>query len=472
MTALALAAALVLFFGACQGSSPAPLPEAKETFLDSRGEEPPQEAESPSVPDEGTKAVQEAPSIEVSPVWEEMSVPAPEHTVDSGTPSVLAMAKNSAPPQTAEERQQAGELLAPQVEKICRSYGTTGMTLVVFDEQGPFYSQSWGWAVKETGQPAAADTIYRIASISKAVSGLLALDLAEEGKLDLHGDLTGILGIPVNNPGYPEKKVTPWHLLTHTSGIVDSQAYLDAITSNFLPPLEPVLSRSFSGVAPGTCYCYSNLGMGLMTGVIESSTGERFLEYTGEKVFRPMGIDAAYSYTDIRQKEKVANIYAGGVLSANMPTWKNMSDKYTCLPMGQTYALAHGDLFISAPDLCRFARILAGCPQEGEVVSLSPEYLRLAQEVQYREGEGVGMVLRGLGTQITDQLIEGRRMVGHQGNAYGSICGMFVDPADHTGFVFLTNGVWGGKDEAGIYYVNREIAQAVYGAFFGEEPVG
>ena len=106
-----------------------------------------------------------------------------------------------------------------------------------------------------------------------------------------------------------------------------------------------------------------------------------------------------------------------------------MNVKYTGLPLGQLYALGHGDLFISAP------------------------------------------VLRGLGTQITDYLIQGRRMVGHQGNAYGSICGMFFDPEDHTGFVFLTNGVWGGKDEAGIYYVNREIAQAVYGAFFGEELV-
>ena len=154
-----------------------------------------------------------------------------------------------------------------------------------------------------------------------------------------------------------------------------------------------------------------------------------------------------------------------------MPAWSNMNVKYTGLPLGQLYALGHGDLFISAPDLCRFAQIMAGCPQEGEALSLSPEYLRLMQEVQYQEGEGVETVLRGLGTQITDHLIQGRRMVGHQGNAYGSICGMFFDPEDHTGFVFLTNGVWGGKDEAGIYYVNREIAQAVYGAFFGEELV-
>ena len=56
--------------------------------------------------------------------------------------------------------------------------------------------------------------------------------------------------------------------------------------------------------------------------------------------------------------------------------------------------------------------------------------------------------------------------MGHQGNAYGSICGMFVDPEEHTGFVFLTSGAFMGKDEAGIYYVNRDIGRAVYEAFF------
>ena len=91
------------------------------------------------------------------------------------------------------------------------------------------------------------------------------------------------------------------------------------------------------------------------------------------------------------------------------------------------------------------------------------------QTVQYEEEptpESYTEIKRGLGTHITDQLVANRRMVGHQGNAYGSICGMFVDPADHTGFVFLTNGAWGGKDEAGLYYVNRDIARAVYAALF------
>ena len=58
-------------------------------------------------------------------------------------------------------------------------------------------------------------------------------------------------------------------------------------------------------------------------------------------------------------------------------------------------------------------------------------------------------------------------MVGHQGNAYGSICGMFVDPVEHNGFVFLTNGAYAGKEDTGLYYVNEDIGRAVYEAFFG-----
>ena len=176
---------------------------------------------------------------------------------------------------------------------------------------------------------------------------------------------------------------------------------------------------------------------------------------------------AAYSYDGITNKGRVANIYIGSALSVYMPSWQGMSRKYESLPLGQLYGLGHGDLFITANDLSRFARILAGAPQEGEKLQLEPELLARMQTVQYQEGEGESAILRGLGTQITDYLIPDRRMVGHQGNAYGSICGMFVDPEEHTGFVFLTNGAYVGKDEAGIYYVNRDVGRAVYEAFFG-----
>ena len=147
------------------------------------------------------------------------------------------------------------------------------------------------------------------------------------------------------------------------------------------------------------------------------------------------------------------------------------------LPLGELYALGHGDLFITAEDLARLGAIMAGCPGEGEAVVLSEEYCLAMQTPQYErelaEGSYPNELCRGLGTQITDHLLPDRRMVGHQGNAYGSICGLFYDPETRTGFALLTNGALGQRNAAGVFRLNEDTAQAVYAAFFGlerEEP--
>ena len=116
---------------------------------------------------------------------------------------------------------------------------------------------------------------------------------------------------------------------------------------------------------------------------------------------------------------------------------------------------------------------MAGCPGEGEAVALSEEYRLAMQTPQYErelaEGSYPNELCRGLGTQITDHLLPDRRMVGHQGNAYGSICGLFYDPETRTGFALLTNGALGQRNAAGVFRLNEDTAQAVYAAFFGLE---
>ena len=110
-------------------------------------------------------------------------------------------------------------------------------------------------------------------------------------------------------------------------------------------------------------------------------------------------------------------------------------------------------------------------------MALSEEYRLAMQTPQYErelaEGSYPNELCRGLGTQITDHLLPDRRMVGHQGNAYGSICGLFYDPVTRTGFALLTNGALEQRNAAGVFRLNEDTAQAVYAAFFGlerEEP--
>ena len=189
-----------------------------------------------------------------------------------------------------ERRRQAGEVLHAEMEEICRKYQVVGMSLAVFDEEGVFYRQSYGYADVEAGIPAGEDTIYRAASVSKCVTALLALDLASEGKIDPEAPLPRLGRCEVVSR-YPDAPITLRHLLTHTAGLADSETYREAVAEKVLPPLGEVLESCYTGAKPGTQYCYTNFGLGLVSGVMEAVTGERFLDYTREQVFEPMGSD-------------------------------------------------------------------------------------------------------------------------------------------------------------------------------------
>lgn len=384
------------------------------------------------------------------------------------TPSTPELPDSSKPPSV--DYTVGAAKLAPLVEAVYKAQYVTGMSLAVFDRNGVIYEQSYGYSSRESGIKADENTHYRIASVSKAVTALLALDLAEQGRLDLDADITMLMGTQVTNPAYPDVKITPRQLMTHTSGIQDNGIYYHAIQSSPISDVTAVLPYSHSLHEPGTRYIYSNLGMGMMSGVIEGATDCRFIDYTREEVFSAMEMDASYSYTDIVDKASVANIYQGGELSADLREWAGMTSKYDKLPVGQLYALGQAELIITAGDLARFAMIMAGCPLEGEVVTLEPDTLRLMQTVQYEQQDTAGYsmneIKRGLGTQITDRLFEDRRMVGHQGTAYGMVSGLFFDPEAKNGFVLLTNGCGCGCDETGIYTVNRMVAAAVYSTLF------
>lgn len=108
----------------------------------------------------------------------------------------------------AQQRALISQQLEPEIEEICRNYNVTGMSLAVFDENGVFYQQSYGFANVEQQIPTSEDTIYRIASISKSVTALLALELTEEGSLSPEQPLPDLGGCEILNPNFPDKPIT------------------------------------------------------------------------------------------------------------------------------------------------------------------------------------------------------------------------------------------------------------------------
>lgn len=142
----------------------------------------------------------------------------------------------------------------------------------------------------QKGTSADAGTRFRIASVSKPVTGVLMLRLAEEGLLDLDAPVHRYL------PGLPEnaREITSRQLLAHTSGIRHyERGETSHKTEHYESPLaalQGVLSDPL-GFEPGTAHGYTTYGYTLLQAVAEAVTGVGFEEALRTFVFDPAGMD-------------------------------------------------------------------------------------------------------------------------------------------------------------------------------------
>lgn len=138
--------------------------------------------------------------------------------------------------------------------------------------------------------PATPSTPYRTYSISKGITAVAVMQLAERGELQLDDDIRTYV------PAFPEKRwpVRISHLLTHTSGIRHYKKNAGEISSTVeYPTLADslvVFKDDPLGFEPGTSYRYTSFGFNLLTGAIEGATGESFGEVLDQSIFGPAGM--------------------------------------------------------------------------------------------------------------------------------------------------------------------------------------
>lgn len=163
------------------------------------------------------------------------------------------------------------------------------------------------FGVKKAGEnnPVDENTIFRLASVSKTVTGVLAGILASEGTINLDDKVVDYL------PGFklkiPESTngVTVRNLLSHTSGLI---AYAFDIMVEDQVPLDQIIQRlnEVEIVAPpGLVYAYQNVMFSLFDPVVAAQTKKSFQEIISNKVFKPFGMKNASA--DFESFEKNEN---------------------------------------------------------------------------------------------------------------------------------------------------------------------
>lgn len=309
------------------------------------------------------------------------------------------------------------------IDSIMRARNIPGLSIAVSVDGEFVWSEGFGYANLEQRTPVRTTTKFRIGSISKPVTAAALGLLYEQGSVDLDAHVQQYV------PSFPEKDkgvVTTRLLAGHLAGVrhynglefLSSRRYASVTEGLAIFQDDTLLTP------PGERYSYSSYGWNLISAVIEGASGEEFLTYVREKVFRPIGMTHTVAdYTDsiILGRTGFYERTGDGAL-INAPYVDN------------SYKWAGGGFLSTPEDLLRFAN--AHLREH----FLKPETLDVWWTSQRNTaGEEVGY---GIGWSVED--ISGNRVISHGGGSVGGSCWLGIVPDAGVVIAITTNVSDGG----------------------------
>ncbi len=345
-----------------------------------------------------------------------------------------AAAAVSPPPKTADD-------LVARVDAIAGEAiagGRAGLSIAVVHHGETLLAKGYGLANVELAVPAAADTVYHVASITKHLTAGLVLRLLDGKRLSLDDPVTKYVELP---PAWAEVRIR--HLLNHTSGSVSytglpswgPQERLDVTPGEILGLVRDAPFH----FRPGEAWRYDNTGFYLLGLVVEKVTGQAYGDAMRTLVFEPLGMrDTRYcSFRPIVARRATGyEVDHGALVNADLMSW--------------AAPFSAGSICSTVLDLVRYERALEEHRLFGDA---------LLQEMRRPTALPDGVSIDyGLGTRLGN--LEGHRVLGHTGGGGGFNTILERFPEDDLTVVVLAN-TDGGRMPPSI--VASRIARLVLG---------
>lgn len=351
-----------------------------------------------------------------------------------------------------------------EIDAIFRQEKTVGGAVLVALNGELVYERYYGWASVKGKRPIDRDSYFRAASVTKFVSGIGAMSLVERGLLELDADIGGALGMTIRNPRYPGTPVTLRQLMTHTSGVNDNGGYTK-LSSTLRSMFAKNPRGNFTERRPGQTFEYSNFGAGIVGAMMEAVTGQSVQAYMDERVFDPMGIDAAFSPSLLADPEDVVNLYSGQKVKQSAKTALAGTYDDTCDP-NMHFRTTVGSLWIRPRDLLKLTSALCEGGALNGVRLLEPETVALMTASQSGVGSVTGETSYGLFTNRVTSVLPDLTLYGHQGTSSGFVCSAYFEPVSGYAFVLMTNGADQRRDH-NINVLARKLIVYTYGMTVG-----
>ena len=317
-----------------------------------------------------------------------------------------------------------------------------------------------------TGEPMTEDTIFRIASQTKAIVSTGIMILHERGQLDISHPLSRYIpewenvqvAVPDENGSYDlepaERPITLRHLLTHTGGMSygtgpASKEWEDANFQGwYFANKTETIGESIARMAslpldahPGTAWIYG-YNTDILGAVIEKASGMDLNNFLQQEIFEPLDMSDSHFYLPESKRDRLAVVYQpkqGGGIEA-IPAIDGMRSQGMYIDGPRISHSGGAGLLSTAKDYARFLQMTLNGGELDDKRILSRKTIELMTtnhlgELPFRSGQGFG-----LGFSIVTDLGERGTLgsVGEYGwgGAYHST--YWVDPLENLVVVYLT----------------------------------
>lgn len=308
-----------------------------------------------------------------------------------------------------------------------------GVAIAIVEPQQTLYMKSLGYRKAGSPEPIDANTVFRIASVSKSFAAVLTGLLVQDGLLQWDDPVTKYvpefaLQTPANT-----RALTIRHVLSHTSGLI-SHAYDSLVEDNL--PFEEIM-RQLREVkitcAVGECYTYQNAIYSLIDPIIATRTHRSYQDLLVEKIFAPLGMrDASLSKTEMLAR---GNFAAPHIMRHGQWLATTLKDTYyNVAPAAGVNASIH--------DMALWLRaLLGGMPEiiPTEVVQKvsAPVIDTPRERRRFNWNRRIRAAHYGLGWRIFDYA--GHKLVFHSGGVRGYSAQIAFLPEEKIGIVVLQN---------------------------------
>ena len=316
----------------------------------------------------------------------------------------------------ADERSQAVDDLF----STWHSPDSPGAAVLVMEHGSIVHSRGYGMANLEHGIRIRPNSVFDIASISKQFGAFAVALLEAEGRIDFNDDIRTYI------PELPDfgHVITIRHLIHHTSGLRDWPGTLRMAgwDYNDVISFEQILRMAYSqedlNFPPGDDFAYSNTGYNLLAELVQRVTGQRYREYTEEKIFQPLGMNSTHFHDD---HTEVVDGLADSYRNGDDGNYRKVTNNLT--------ALSSSSLHTSVQDLALW---MANFSEP--VVGSSAVVERMYEVGVLNDGEELDYAF---GVRIDS--FRGLSRVSHGGSWAGYRSTLQMFPDEGVAFVILTN---------------------------------